>query len=556
MADAARDLARLAAALIAAPTRFASGVIHRMATGDVAVLQLRVGQQALHLADRHELLGRLRRVEADDRVAAILLHIEGAPGGWASTQDLRDALRRLSERGTRVYALLESAGNAALYLASACDHVFLVPSGEVAATGVAGELTFMGGLLERLGVEPDFEAAGAYKSFAEPFTRRYASAANREATRALVDDLHAQLVDGIADGRGIERSAVEAALDRAPLGAEEALELGLVDELRYEDEVIEWLEGKHGKDLRRQPFASWARRDRWLQRLESAGSGGPFIAVVHLEGAVTHGEQSRGPVIRARTVVPLLRALREEDEVAAIVLHVDSPGGSALASDLIWREVARLAEEKPLVACFEDVAASGGFYLAAPAREIVARAGTLTGSIGVVGGKLVLGEGLRMLGVSTEAIANTESATMYSASSRFTDAQRERFRASLQRTYDGFVERVAKGRGREVEAVEPYCRGRVWTGRAALEHGLVDRFGGLPVAVERARSLAAISPTAQIVHVDAQPRVPFLRRMIANSLPPGFAQLRGLLGLGRVAEIALSHPGEALALCPYDLDLR
>lgn len=553
MANAARDLARLGASVLAAPLRVVGTTLHGRITGEQAVLELSVGGRPPSLIGRQRFLSRLRRAGEDERVAAVLLRLEGGLGGWAGTFDLRDVLRELSASGTRVYGLLESASNASLLLASACDRVFLVPSGEIAAVGVGGELTFFGGLLDRLGIQPDFEAAGAYKSFGEPFTRSFASAANREATQALIEDLHAQLVDAVADGRGIERAAVQAALNEAPLGADEALEAGLVDQLLYEDQVHAWIEDKYGEDVRRQSFAGWAKRDRFIERLEKAGSGGATIAVVHLQGPVVQGE-GRGSNISARVVVPLIRALREDDEVASVVLHVSSPGGSALASDLIWREVDRLAEDKPVIASFEDVAASGGYYLAAPAREIVARTATLTGSIGVFGGKLVLGGALRQVGVTTESIASTQSATLFSASQPFTDAQRTRFRASLQRVYDGFVERVARGRGVAPDVVEPHCRGRVWTGRHAVERGLVDRFGTLAVGIERARTHASLGRGVRVVHVDARPQQPLWSRLISRAMPSGVRAAMGILDRSLGLRILADHQGEALALCPYELD--
>ena len=203
-----------------------------------------------------------------------------------------------------------------------------------------------------------------------------------------------------------------------------------------------------------------------IERLEQLGGPRTRVAVLHLQGPIMLEDGGgRGPVIAARKVVPLLQSLRENDHVAAVVLHIDSPGGSVLASDLIWREVAQLRRQKTVVASFEDTAASGGFYIAAPAQEIVVRPGTVTGSIGVFGGKLVMAEGLRKAGVHSREVLGAANANLYSPSRRFTDKQRDRFRASLERFYDGFVKRVAEGRERPEEDVELHCRGRVWTGR-------------------------------------------------------------------------------------------
>ncbi|MCO4744378.1 MAG: S49 family peptidase [Proteobacteria bacterium] len=558
MSDSIRDFVRLGASFFALPFAAVGGFLHRRLTGDVAILQLRVTAKP-SLIERRELIHRLGRAQADEQVAAVVFMFDTGLGGWAANQDLRSAIRSLSVSGTRTYAFLESASNATMYLASACDRVVLVPTGEVALLGAGTELTFFGTLLNRLGVQPDFEAAGEYKSFGEPFTRAYASPANREATQALIEDLHAQLADGVADGRGLERSEVDALIERAPLSASDALEAHLVDDLLYADELLSWLKGVHGQRCNLQPFGSWARRDAALDRMEGLSRGGRRVAVLHLQGPVVLSEEVRGDSLRARTVVPILRGLQESDDVAAVVLHISSPGGSALASDLIWREVDKLGRDKPVVAVFEDVAASGGYYLAAPAAEIVARPGTLTGSIGVFGGKLVVGDGLRTLGVSTQPVLASESATMYSPTRRFTDSQRERFRASLQRVYDGFVERVAAGRGKGVGEIEPHCRGRVWTGRAALDNGLVDRFGTLDVGIERARALASLGSSARVVHLDGRPRRPLLQRLIGDLVRPTIAlgHLERLgFAISAPIQAVLLHPAEPLAMLPHEIEFR
>ena len=272
-------------------------------------------------------------------------------------------------------------------------------------------------------------------------------------------------------------------------------------------------------------------------------------------------------MIRSRDVVPALRALTEADEVAAVVLHVRSGGGSAFASDLIWEAVRVLSEKKPVVASFHDVSASGGFYLAAPVREIFVRSTTLTGSIGVFGGKLVLRDALRRIGVTMVPMATQPGALRMSPTRPFNDDERERFRASLQHVYDGFVERVATGRGRTVEEIEPHCRGRIWSGPAALRVGLVDRVGDLFDAVARAAELADLGSGWRRVDMTTRPESMFmtavralLRRQglgVAAPDPVG-AVLTRLLGPARAERVELlaNHPGEPLAMLAEELELR
>ena len=556
---------RFVMSLAAFPLAVVGRLAHRLATGTSAVLDV-VVEPIADLRDRQVWLHALRRAATDPLVTGVVLRLEGPPGGWASCSDLRNTIIEVRKAGTPVYAMLDAPGNAVVWLASACDRVFMVPTGEVGLVGVGVELTFFGDALQRLGVRPDFAAAGAYKSFGETWTRSFPSVENQEAVDAIVRDLHEQLVDGIAQGRSMDPDAVRAELKRAPLAAAEALDVGIVDQLAYPDQVEEWLKEQHGGNMRLVRFGGWAWRTGLLERVRRLGGPTTTIGVLHLQGPVVMTEQPGGASIAARKVAPLLKRLREDDQVGAVVLHIDSPGGSALASDLIWREVDELSRSKPVVASFEDTAASGGYYVAAPAAEIVVRPGTLTGSIGVFGGKLVMGEGLRRVGVHSREIVGAPNANLFSSARRFTDAQRARFRDGLQRFYDGFVQRVAAGRDTSEEEIEPVCRGRVWTGQAALERSLADRVGSLDVAVERARSLAGLSERAFVRRDLSSYQVPMGARVLQTLMrryAPGALTSLGSLAAqvlppsaSRLAQTVLAHPEQPLALLPFDLRPR
>jgi len=553
-----RALFGLALRLFALPLVVVVSVLERLVIGRKALLTLTISDVP-SLQERYKLLTSLRRVAEDRRVTGLLLRFDGPPGGWAANHDLREVLLELREAGKVLYAALEDPGNAVTWLASVCHRVFLVPTGQLGVVGVGVELTFFGEALERLGLQPDFEAAGAYKSFGEPFTRSFPSRENQEAMEAIVGELHEQLVSGIADGRGLPPDRVQRWLEQAPLAAEEALEAGLVDQLAYDDQIDDWLEERHGSGLQRRGFTLWSRLEqvrRWL-----GGFGGPStsIHVLHLQGGVMNDKQPQGPSIAARDVVPLLRGLRKDDRVAGVVLHVNSPGGSALASDLIWREVDELVRTKPVVAAFEDVAASGGYYLAAPASAIVVRPGTITGSIGVFGGKIVAAGALRQLGVHRREILGAPNANLFSPGRRFTPAQRHRFRQMLQRTYDGFVERVAEGRQRSEEAIEPVCRGRVWTGRAALARELADEVGNVDTAIRLVRAKAGLADTPVALRHHSTFTMPLITRALRRIQPGAHGPalwLRTWLRLvpvPRWLELVVAHPDQPLALLPIDL---
>lgn len=542
------------------PAALATGALFRRLNGPAAVLDLRVTRLE-GVQERAAQLHALRRAALEPSIAAVLLRLDGPPGGFAACEDLRATIGSIRRAGKPVYAFVESPGNAVVWIAAACERVFCVPTGEIGFVGVGVELTFFGAALERLGLTPDFEAAGEYKSFGEPWTRSFPSAANHEAMGELLTDLHERLIADVAADRKLDPDVVREAIGRAPLSADEAVEVGLVDEVLYEDQLHDWLESRLGKRSRRVSFGGWAARDGWLEWIEQWGEGARKIAVLHLEGTIVmEGRTGGRPSIQARKVVPILRALREDERVAAVVLHVNSPGGHATAADLMWREVEALQKAKPVVASYEDVSASGGVYLSAPAVEILARSTTLTGSIGVFGGKVVAGEGLRRVGVHVHEVSLAPNATMFSPQKRFTDGQRVRFRSMLQRFYDGFVQKVADGRRMAVAEIEPSCRGRVWTGHHALERRLIDRRGDLEDAVDRARSLAGLHQGGFVrVHLSAEPKT-WLQRQVQQAikqLNPAAALTRFLTSeFTALTEVVLEHPAEPLAMMPFEVQAR
>ncbi len=549
---------RAAAGVAAMPARWVSFGMHRLATGSHAVVEVVVTPQS-ELMDRQALIEQLTRMAHDPAVAGVVFRFDGSPGGWAAATDLRASIELLSRCRKPTVALLENPGNVEMWLGTACDHVFLVPTGQVNAIGVGAQLTFFAEALSRVGVVPDIEAAGEFKAAGEPMTRRFASAANRTATKALIDGIHHRLIEGIAESRELSLDVVSEAIARAPLSAAEALDVGLVDALKYPDQLGEWLDDEFGSRCGRIALARWTRWSGVEERLSNVATN-EHVAIVHLQGPIVLEEQPGAVSIAARTVVGLLAGLREASNIRGVVLHVNSPGGGAYASDLIWREVERLVREKPVVACFEDVSASGGYYLSAPASHIVARPTTITGSIGVVGGKPVAAEALRKLGVHVETIAASPNATMFSPTAAFTDAQRERFRASLQVMYDGFVQRVAGGRRRHVDLIEPHCRGRVWLGAEAAKIGLVDQLGNVDVAVAQVEKLT--SKSLSRIHISGHLRPSWMSRqaqkVVRDALPIGVRAIGGpaLSALGPASTAWLMCPGQPLALWPYDLVVR
>lgn len=548
--------------LVAVPLSLLTRQLRRWQLGRRGVLELSLARDARRRAPLDSIAATaelLRAMTQDDLLRAVVLRIRHPALGWAAAQDLHQALEALRDEGKLVFVTLEQAGNQELLLASAADRVWLAPAGDVFLTGVGAQLVFFGDALERLGVDVQVEAAGAYKSFGESYSRAYASRQNREAVRSLVDDLGEQLVDQIARSRRVEPDAVRALMAACPVSAEAALAAGLVDGVGHADQAHSALEALLGQSVRPVSFRRYARLlavERFLLRV---GRRDPVVAVVHLEGPVVHGVEPTGGGghrIDADRVVPVLDGLAESEDIAAAVLFINSPGGSALASDIIARSVLRLGEQKPVVAVFADVAASGGYYIGAPAAEIVARPGTITGSIGVVGGKVSIGRAVGGLGVHAEPVVSSDSALMLSPWRTFRPEERVRFRALLDRTYDRFLKVVAAGRRSTVDAVAPHAEGRVWTGRQALARGLVDHMGGLDLGLQRARSLAGLPDDASVQHLRfPPPRLRLLSQLLGrDAVVPvdllGLA-LASLGPIGRRLQVLRQHPGQALALLPW-----
>lgn len=514
-----------------------------------AVLRVRVDERT-PLPSVESLLAVLAAAD----VHGLWVTVEAASGGWATLAAVRESLLALRKGGKRVIVEMERAGNAEMFLASAADRAFIRPTAQVWLVGIGAVMRFGGEALARFGLAFDVEAAGAYKSFGEMFSRAWASPENREATAALVSDLQTELESSISSGRGMTIEAVRAAMAGAPLSAEESVASGLLDGAKYPDEVEKIVEELFGEETRVVEFAAWWKAANRRRRFERFIAGGPRIVVVHLAGAVVDGHGNPGAdQIAAAPVCEVLAELAENERVRGVVLHIHSPGGSATASDLIWRAVRKLGEEKPVVAVFGDVSASGGYYIGVAASEIVANAATLTGSIGVVGGKVVARPALAALGVHTEVILGAPQADFFSDAA-FNPEQRSRFRAGLERAYREFVERVAAGRKQPYDTVEPHARGRVWTGRRALELGLIDGLGGIEEGISRAARLASVTDPRR-VDLYLVRRGARLRRLLRSLVTAAVPEVRHLK-IPETVAVMLANPGAALALWWGELEIK
>ncbi|MFN9368333.1 MAG: signal peptide peptidase SppA [Planctomycetia bacterium] len=545
----------------------------------------------------HRIVERIDKAAKDDRVKGLLLSIDGPNLGRARADEIRAAIGRLRKAGKPVAAHLVSGDPVHYAVALACDSIAMPPAATLEITGVRAEMTFFKSMLDRLGVQAEILQVGDFKGAAEPLTRDGMSPQLRQQYESWIGDLYEQLVDGIAVGRGLPAARVRELVDIGVFTPGAAAEAKLIDAVAYEDAVF--------ADLARRSEAEAPRlaRDYGERKLDKDFSGvgglvklvemlsgqgqdrpagkGKRVAIIHVSGAIQGGEGKDdlfgGGTAGSDTVIEAIRDAEKNDDVAAIVLRIDSPGGSALASDLIWREAERA--RKPVVASLSDIAASGGYYIAVAADRVVAAPGTLTGSIGVVGGKMVIGKGLEKIGVSTDVVSKGRNAGWLSGRKPFTEAEKEAFLGSMKDVYLLFTTKVAAGRKLDMEKVAALAEGRVFTGRMAKEAGLVDRLGTLEDAIDEARSLAGLPANEPLERMLLpEPRglfddlfgatqggtTPAVAAIAADPLAAlretikvRIAAIPGLAGLVRDSEsLALIGSGRPLFMLPLRIDLR
>jgi protease-4 len=444
-------------------------------------------------------------------VKALVLQIESPAIGRARGDEIRAAIARFRAAGKPVTAHLVGGSPVAYCVALACDSIAMPPAATLEITGVRAEMMFFKSILDRFGVKAEILQVGEFKGAGEPLTRDSMSPQLRAQYEAFVGDLFEQLVARVTEGRKLPVEKARDLIDVGVFTPDQARAAGLIDAVAYEDEAIDAVakrarieEPKVARDYAERKMDADFSGLGGLVKLVEMLSGqkpdrpagkGKRIAIVHLTGEIREGKGKDdllgGAAAGSETVIKAVREAALDETVAAIVLRIDSPGGSALASDLIWREVKRAG--KPVVASLSDIAASGGYYVAVAADRIVAAPGTLTGSIGVVGGKVAIGPGLEKVGVRTEAVSKGRNAGWMSMSDPFTDSEREAFLGTMKDVYRLFTTKVAAGRKLDIEKVAALAEGRVFTGRMAKEAGLVDRLGTLDDAVDEARQLAGIA---------------------------------------------------------------
>jgi protease-4 len=502
-----------------------------------------------------DLLLGIGRAKRDPRIQKLFLHVRATSLGWAQAAELRSELVDFRAADKSLVAFIEYGSNLDYYLASAADEIHIHPRSVLDLRGVRAEALFLRRALEKVGVEAEFERVGKYKDAPDMFLRDDMSEESREALTGLVDTVHEALVSALVEGRKIDREKAQSLLARGPFTAVEAKDLGLVDGLGYIDEV------KKRMAPPEEELATIAVSDyRRATAYAPAFGVDARIAVIYGIGTIVGGGSGDDPVfgrvMGSDTLAESFRSAREDDSIRAVVFRIDSPGGSDVASDVIWREAMLTKEKKPVIVSMGDLAASGGYWIATASSAIVAGPTTITGSIGIYAGKFNLTGLYEKVGVATDGVETAPNADFFSSSRSFTAAERERLHEIIDAGYRAFLDRVALSRGKTTAEIDEVAQGRVWSGARARELGLVDELGGLRRALEIAKEKAGIAADATV-----ELRIYPVKRNLLEALLSSFTEAptsRAALALLRPEEIVSRYPvlallagGSSLALMPY-----
>jgi protease IV len=529
-----------------------NGVLVVNASGEIAeqqqpdIFSVFSGMRPLVL---HDYLDAMDMAATDSHVTGLVVRIGPLETGWGKLEEMRNHLLsfRKSGKPSICYLGYDGIQNPEYYLASACKEIWLVPTAPVSIRGMMAEALFLRGTLDKLKIVPEFYHIAEFKTAGNTFTEKKFTPAHREEVEGLLHSVYNQYLDDASKGRNMDRAQFEALVNKGPFASSDAVTNKIVDRLGYWDQVQDYFKGRDHK---------WSPISLNQYRAFVKNEGSSAIAVVHASGLIISGDSGSTPgggsVMGGDSVASDIRSARKNSNVKAIVLRVDSGGGSVVASEVIRREVELANAVKPVVVSMSDVAASGGYWISAPARKIVADRNTITGSIGVLIGKMNVSGLYNLLGMSTDSVATSDNASLFSAQQNFTPSQREYIQKSLDQTYADFTKGVAEGRKMTVEAVDKVGKGRVWSGSQAKGLGLVDELGGLDRAVEVAKELANI-PAGESVRLL---RYPEERSFFQQLMQREKDTMNESQSLESMLRRIVTQMGPVQARVPYELHIR
>ncbi len=514
------------------------------------------------------MITQLRKAKVDSRIGAVFVMIDFPMIGWAKAEELRRAISEVRAAGKPVYAYMEIGTTKEYYIATAADKIFLPPSGDIFLTGLVAEVMFFRGTLDKVGIEPQVIQIGKYKNAPDQYTRKQMSDAHREVINSLLDERFDELVSAISKARNISPEEVRALIDEAPYSAMKAKELKLIDECLYKDQVYEELKKALGYKENEKIRLITAENYSKVPADALGLNKGERIAVVFASGPINSGESELffNQTIGSETMVRAISDAASDDSIKAIVIRIDSPGGSALASDIIWHAIEQAKAKKPVVVSMSDVAASGGYYIACNANKIVAENSTLTGSIGVFVIKPVVKGLYNWIGINNEYILRGKNAGLFRETEKWTPSEEAKMQEFVNRLYyNDFVPKVAKGRNKSVEEIDSIGQGRVWTGLQAKERGLVDEIGGLEKAIEIAKELANLPADKDVQRVTYPKPRPFLQHILGDQKSENFVRNQELIkalpanvrkAIRYASLFEQASKGDALMLMPFELNLK
>jgi protease-4 len=520
------------------------------------------------------LLTQLRKAKVDNRIGAVLLDIDFPGIGWGRADELRDAIKEFRTSGKPAYAYMELGTNREYYIATAADKIFLPPSGDLYINGLAAEAMFYKGSLDKLGIEADVIQIGPkYKNAPDQYTKKEMGEGQREVINALLDEYFNSYTNGIAESRKKSPEDAQALVNDAPYNAKQAKALGLIDEAVYRVQVEDELKSKLGYKADDKLRTVRGSEYREVPSDTLGLNKGERVAVIYASGAINVGRSSSGPVsgemVGSDTIVEAVNDAAEDKTIKAIVLRVDSPGGSALASDMMWYALENAKAKKPVVVSMGDVAASGGYYISCNANKIVAEPSTVTGSIGVFMGKPVVKGLYDWLGITNEYIMRGDNAGIFRETEKWTPEERAKMEGQTSKIYfDNFIPKVAAGRNMTAEQANTLGQGRVWTGTQAKANGLIDEFGGLEKAIEIAKQLAELPADKDVKRVIFPEPKPFLETLLGDETSSDLKaeQAQAALLESLPADVRRSlrfaamfdrmQKGESMLLLPFDLVVK
>ncbi len=507
-------------------------------------------QQPMTMIETWQLL---RKAAVDSRIKAIVLEPRDLQVGWAKLEELRAEILAFRKTGKPVYAYLRGAGTKEYYVATAADRVFMSPEDELDVKGLRAELMFVKGTLDKLGVGLEFEHVGKYKDAPDMFTKTAPSPETLEVENQILDQYYGDIINVIAEGRKKQPEAVRTLIDDGPFVGKSALDGGLVDALLFEDEMY----GQLKDAAKLETIKKISERD--YAKVEVAGVDGKTkIAYIVGQGEITRGgsnDSVSSDGITATGLVKLMRQVENDASIKGVILRIDSPGGDGIASDDILHEAKVLSSKKPTIISMGDLAASGGYFIAMTGDPVVAYPNTLTGSIGVFFGKVNMRGLFDKIGLSTYTLKRGRFADIDTTTAPLTDEQRAKLRREIETFYKGFVDRVAAGRKKPYDTVEPLAQGRVWLGTQAKQNGLVDELGGLDRAIEMVRDRAKMSSSEKIVLVTYPPKRSVWDVLLNRT--DETSQMESLVRpiIGKLPLRALTHGG-IMRLMPFAINVK